>query len=265
MISSLPNAICCFRSCRSPAASIAPCAAALPMPGSRTRGLCRRDETWRRSGRYRLVSRRELYVFHVMNAWEEGERIVADVMQSEQAPLSPASRWFADRSKQVAGAAMPLDLRSRRQYRPLHAGLSRRDKRRISPPRRSPRRPGQPPRLVRLRQPALPMPLDLSARGACRRQRRAPWPILASGRRHHLRAGICRPAARIPSRATAGCWRSSGRAENRSDLAVLNASASMRVQSRWYRSATAFRTVFTATGCTRPDDRRSRDVPPIGR
>src|SRR3954471_23825061 len=27
------------------------------------------------------------YVFHVMNAWEDGERIVADVMQFEQAPL----------------------------------------------------------------------------------------------------------------------------------------------------------------------------------
>ena len=29
------------------------------------------------------------YVFHVMNAWEEGERIIADVMQFEEAPLFP--------------------------------------------------------------------------------------------------------------------------------------------------------------------------------
>uniref|UniRef100_Q07RA9 Dioxygenase n=1 Tax=Rhodopseudomonas palustris (strain BisA53) TaxID=316055 RepID=Q07RA9_RHOP5 len=29
------------------------------------------------------------YVFHVMNAWEDGERITADVMQSEQPPLFP--------------------------------------------------------------------------------------------------------------------------------------------------------------------------------
>jgi carotenoid cleavage dioxygenase-like enzyme len=29
------------------------------------------------------------YVFHVMNAWEEGDRIIADVMQAEQAPLFP--------------------------------------------------------------------------------------------------------------------------------------------------------------------------------
>jgi carotenoid cleavage dioxygenase-like enzyme len=29
------------------------------------------------------------YVFHVMNAWEEGNRIIADVMQFEEAPLFP--------------------------------------------------------------------------------------------------------------------------------------------------------------------------------
>ena len=29
------------------------------------------------------------FVFHVMNAWDDGERIIADVMQSEQAPLFP--------------------------------------------------------------------------------------------------------------------------------------------------------------------------------
>jgi len=29
------------------------------------------------------------YVFHVMNAWEDGNRIVADVMQFEEAPLFP--------------------------------------------------------------------------------------------------------------------------------------------------------------------------------
>ncbi len=29
------------------------------------------------------------YVFHVLNAWEEGDRIIADVMQSEAAPLFP--------------------------------------------------------------------------------------------------------------------------------------------------------------------------------
>ena len=29
------------------------------------------------------------YVFHIMNAWEDGNRIIADVMQSEHAPLFP--------------------------------------------------------------------------------------------------------------------------------------------------------------------------------
>src|SRR5690606_15928908 len=29
------------------------------------------------------------YVFHVLNAWDDGSRIVADVMQYEEAPLFP--------------------------------------------------------------------------------------------------------------------------------------------------------------------------------
>ncbi|WP_204266461.1 carotenoid oxygenase family protein, partial [Enterobacter hormaechei] len=29
------------------------------------------------------------YVFHVMNAWEDGDLIIADVMQTEEAPLFP--------------------------------------------------------------------------------------------------------------------------------------------------------------------------------
>lgn len=36
------------------------------------------------------------YVFHVMNAWEEGEHIVADVMQYESAPLFNAAAEGAD-------------------------------------------------------------------------------------------------------------------------------------------------------------------------
>ena len=42
------------------------------------------------------------YVFHVMNAWEEGDRIVADVMQFEEAPLFPhpdGSRTDPDKSR----------------------------------------------------------------------------------------------------------------------------------------------------------------------
>ena len=81
------------------------------------------------------------YVFHVMNAWEEGDRIVADVMQFEEAPLFPHPDGSPTDPAEIARAAMPLDLRSRRQYRPLHADLSRRPHRRIPAHRRSPRRP----------------------------------------------------------------------------------------------------------------------------
>jgi carotenoid cleavage dioxygenase-like enzyme len=43
------------------------------------------------------------YVFHVMNAWEEGERIIADVMQFEEPPLFPHPDGTpTDKSKSVA-------------------------------------------------------------------------------------------------------------------------------------------------------------------
>ncbi|WP_441277979.1 carotenoid oxygenase family protein [Tardiphaga sp. 172_B4_N1_3] len=43
------------------------------------------------------------YVFHVMNAWEEGDRIIADVMQSEEAPLfTHPDGWPTDPAKSNA-------------------------------------------------------------------------------------------------------------------------------------------------------------------
>jgi carotenoid cleavage dioxygenase len=33
------------------------------------------------------------YVFHIMNAWEDGDRIIADVMQCDEAPLFPHPDW----------------------------------------------------------------------------------------------------------------------------------------------------------------------------
>ena len=80
------------------------------------------------------------YVFHVMNAWEEGDRIIADVMQFEEAPLFTHPDGSPTDPKKSRARLLPLDLRSRRQYRPLHANLSRRPHRRISAHRRSPRR-----------------------------------------------------------------------------------------------------------------------------
>ena len=93
------------------------------------------------------------YVFHVMNAWEEGNRIIADVMQFEEAPLFNHPDGSKTDPAEIARALLPLDLRPRRQYRPLHANLSRRSHRRIPAHRRPPRRAGEQPWLVRLRQP----------------------------------------------------------------------------------------------------------------
>ena len=92
------------------------------------------------------------YVFHVMNAWEEGNRIIADVMQFEEAPLFTHPDGSKTDPAEIARALLPLDLRPRRQYRPLHANLSRRSHRRIPAHRRPPRGAGEQPWLVRLRQ-----------------------------------------------------------------------------------------------------------------
>src|SRR6201996_2637926 len=49
--------------------------------GVMKRGGSAKDVVWFRG--------ESCYVFHVMNAWEEGDRIIADVMQFEEAPLFP--------------------------------------------------------------------------------------------------------------------------------------------------------------------------------
>ncbi len=49
--------------------------------GVMTRNGAAKDIVWFRG--------QSCYVFHVMNAWEEGNRIIADVMQFEEAPLFP--------------------------------------------------------------------------------------------------------------------------------------------------------------------------------
>jgi carotenoid cleavage dioxygenase-like enzyme len=57
-----------------------------PVKGSYI-GLMRRDSTTKNIKWYRAEA---CYVFHVMNAWEEGNSLVANVMQSEQAPFPNA-------------------------------------------------------------------------------------------------------------------------------------------------------------------------------
>src|SRR6266849_4145274 len=102
-----------------------------------------------------------------------------------RAAIVHPSQWFAHRSKEVAGTAVPLDLRSRRQYRPFHANLSRRCHRRIPAHRRSPRRSCQRPRLVRLRQSRPDGDRHVVRRGARRRHGLARRPVPAAGGRYH--------------------------------------------------------------------------------
>ena len=132
------------------------------------------------------------YVFHVMNAWEEGNRIIADVMQFEEAPLFTHPDGSKTDPAEIARAVLPLDLRPRRQYRPLHANLSRRSHRRIPAHRRPPRGTGEQPWLVRLRQSRSADVRRAVRHRACRRQGQAARPLSAARRRHHFRAGVRR-------------------------------------------------------------------------
>ena len=132
------------------------------------------------------------YVFHVMNAWEEGNRIIADVMQFEEAPLFTHPDGSKTDPAEIPRALLPLDLRPRRQYRPLHANLSRRSHRRIPAHRRPPRGTGKQPWLVRLRQSRSADVRRAVRHRACRRQGQASRQLSAARRRHHFRAGIRR-------------------------------------------------------------------------
>ncbi len=133
------------------------------------------------------------YVFHVMNAWEEGNRIIADVMQFEEAPLFiriPTARRPIRRSRARGYCRWTFDLAGNTDT--LHADLSRRSHRRIPARRRPPRRTGKQPRLVRLRQSRSADVRRAVRHRACRRHGQAPRPLSAAGRRHHLRARVCR-------------------------------------------------------------------------
>ena len=88
------------------------------------------------------------YVFHPMNAWEEGDQIVADVMQREAPPLFPAADGSPiEPEKQTPGwSAGPSTWRT--AATPSRASSST-TARRVPALRRPPRRARQPPQLVR--------------------------------------------------------------------------------------------------------------------
>ena len=159
-----------------------------------------------------------------MNAWEDGNRIIADVMQFEEAPLFPHPDGRRTDPAEVAGKTVPLDVRSLRQHRPLHARLSRRRHRRIPAHRRPPRRFCQHARLVRLRQSGHAFVGGLVGRGACEREdaaRRAQY-LLPEGDTISEPVFVERggDAAEGDGWLLAVVWRAR---ENRSDLAVFNA------------------------------------------
>jgi carotenoid cleavage dioxygenase-like enzyme len=63
-------------------------------------GILRRDDP---TAAVRWIETEPCYVFHVMNGWEEGGRILADVMQYEEPPLFPhADGGRADPERSVA-------------------------------------------------------------------------------------------------------------------------------------------------------------------
>ena len=188
------------------------------------------------------------YVFHVMNAWEEGDRIIADVMQFEEAPLftHPDGSPTDPAKSRARLCRWTFDLVG--QYRPLHPELSRRHHRRIPAHRRSPRRPHRAPRLVRLRQPRSADVRRAVRHRACRRQgTRLGNYLLPAGDTISEPVFVERgkDAAEGDGWLLAAVWRAR---ENRSDLAVFNATDVEPARSRWCNSAIACPTVFMAIG-----------------
>ena len=65
-------------------------------------------------GSLRWFSTEACYVFHPMNAWEEGETIFADVMEYPVAPLFPAPTARRPSARPRASCAGPSTSRRRR-------------------------------------------------------------------------------------------------------------------------------------------------------
>ncbi len=190
------------------------------------------------------------YVFHVMNAWEDGNRIIADVMQFEEAPLFPHPDGRRTDPREVAGETVPLDVRPLRQHRPLHARLSRRRHRRIPAHRRPPRRFCQhatagTPAPTRTRRSSAGSPASCTSMR--RRVRAARSTCCPTATRSPSRCSS--NAAATPPRATAGCSPSSGApARTAATSPCSTQPTSPAARWRWCNSATACRTVFTGIG-----------------
>ena len=130
------------------------------------------------------------YVFHPMNAYTEGNRIIAHVMQFEEVPLFP----HADGSPPDPGKGqrppLRVDHRPGRQLQRRAAPLSGRHHRRVPAPGRALHRRQLPPRLLRRRNRRQRRRLGLQRLGASRFRRRPAQRLHAAGRGRNRRAGV---------------------------------------------------------------------------
>ena len=163
------------------------------------------------------------YVFHVMNAWEEGNRIIADVMQFEEAPLfTHPDGSPTDPKKSRRGCAAGLSIS------PAIPTASRKP---ISTTSRANSRAST------IAAPALPAPTagTPAPTPTCRRSARSPAWCMSTARDRGAATICCPPATPFPKPVfvargndaaegdgwlLAMVWRAR---ENRSDLAVFNA------------------------------------------
>ena len=193
------------------------------------------------------------YVFHVMNAWEEDTRIVADVMQFEEAPLfnHPDGSPTDPKKSRARLCRWTFDLagntdRFTQSYLDEVTGEF---------PRIDDRRAG----LVSHHG------WYACANPTCRCSARCrAWCMSTATAR--AAANICCPpatpfrkpcssrAATMPPRATAGCWpRSGAPAKTAATSRSSTPPTSRPARSRWCSSGIGCRTVFTATGSERPE------------
>ncbi len=196
------------------------------------------------------------YVFHVMNAWEEGDRIIADVMQFEEAPLfthpdgsptDPAKsrarlcRWTFDLAGIPTASPKPISTTSPANSRASTIA---------APASRAPMA-------------GTPAPTTI-----CRCSARSPASCMSTARDRGSAAICCRPATPSPSRcsssgprtprkATAGCSPRSGAPAKTAAISRYSTPPTSKpARSRWCNSAIASPTVFMATGWGLPKNAR---------
>ena len=150
------------------------------------------------------------YVFHVMNAWEEGNRIIADVMQFEEAPLFTHPDGSKTDPAEIARAATAAGPSTS----PAIPTASRKPISTISPANSRASTTAAPDRRTAMAGTPAPIPI-------CRCSARCPASCMSTARASGSAIICCPPATPFPSRcssnaalmpprATAGCYQRSG-------------------------------------------------------